>query len=45
MKILSIGNSFSQDSTALLQLLTDKITEIKNINMLIGIFPIPIISI
>lgn len=26
MKILSIGNSFSQDSTALLQLLTDKIT-------------------
>ena len=25
MKILSIGNSFSQDSTALLQLLTDKI--------------------
>lgn len=26
MKILCIGNSFSQDSTALLQLLTDKIT-------------------
>lgn len=26
MKILSIGNSFSQDSTALLQLLTDEIT-------------------
>lgn len=26
MKILSIGNSFTQDSTALLQLLTDKIT-------------------